>query len=177
MFNHPVLFKPKLRRDDFTLKALTADGDAAREEMQAGPPGPAPPEEDVSSPARSAEPLVMLKSIAAAKVAAAHAAARKADAARMTAARVAWDAARVVRAAEDVKSRAEAQLTAAESALETASSAAVIQAAEEEKAEALATLVALSAGRADLGIPLDSFRIFCPIALSNRQRKKLWLIR
>ncbi len=138
--DHPALFKPKLVRADLALEALTAHWDAVREEMQAAPPGPAPPEADVSSPASSAEPLVTLKSIAAAKMAAADAAARKADAARLTAAKLTWDAARLVRAAEAAKYRAEAQLRATDSALEAASSPAVIQAAEEEKTEALARL-------------------------------------
>jgi L,D-transpeptidase catalytic domain len=136
--DHPVLFKPKLVRADLALKALTAHWDAAREEAQAAAPDAAPPEADGPSPARPAKPLVMLKSLAAAKIAAADAVARKADAARLTAAKLTLDAVRLVRAAEATKYRAEAQLTAAESALKTASSPPVIQAAEEEKAEALA---------------------------------------
>ena len=134
--DHPGLFKPKLVRADLALKALTAHWDAAREDAQAAAPDAAPPE----SPASPAKPLVMLKSLAAAKTAAADAVARKADAARLTAAKLTLDAVRLVRAAEATKYRAEAQLTAAESALKTASSPPVIQAAEAEKAEALARL-------------------------------------
>jgi L,D-transpeptidase catalytic domain len=137
--DHPVLFKPKLVRADLALKALTTHWDAARGEAQAAAPDAAPPEADGPSPASPAKPLVMLKSLAAAKIAAADAATRKADAARLTAAKLTLDAVRLVRVAEATKYRAEAQLTAAESALETASSP-VIQAAEEEKAEALARL-------------------------------------
>ena len=136
--DHPVLFKPKLVRADLALTALTAHWDAAREEAQAAAPDAAPPEADGPSPA--AQPLVMLKSLAAAKIAAADAVARKADAARLTAAKLTLDAVRLVRAAEATKYRAEVQLTAAESALKTASSPPVIRAAEEEKAEALARL-------------------------------------
>lgn len=73
--------------------------------------------------------LVMLKSLTAAKIAAAETVAKKADAARLTAAKLTLDSARLVRVAEATKYRAEAQLTAAESALKTASSPAVIQAA------------------------------------------------
>jgi len=138
--DHSVLFKPKLVRADLALKALTAHWDAAREEAQAAAPDAAPPEADGPSPASPAKPLVMLKSLAAAKIAAADAVARKADAARLTAAKLTLDAVRLVRAAEATKYRAEAQLTAAESALKTASSPPVIQAAEEETAEALARL-------------------------------------
>ena len=138
--DHPVLFKPKLVRADLALKALTAHWDAAREEAQAAAPDAAPPEAEGHRLASPAKPLVMLKSLAAAKIAAADAVARKADAARLTAAKLTLDAVRLVRAAEATKYRAEAQLTAAESALKTASSPPVIQAAEEEKAEALARL-------------------------------------
>jgi hypothetical protein len=138
--DHPVLFKPKFVRADTALKALTSHWGAAHEEAQAAPPDAAPPEADGPSPANPAEPLVTLKSIAAAKMVQADAAVRKADAARLTAAKLTLDAARLVRAAEAAKYRAEAQLRAAERALEAASSPAVIQAAEEEKAEALARL-------------------------------------
>src|SRR5580704_9694458 len=93
--DHPVLFKPKLLRADLALKALTAHWDAAREEAQAAAPDAAPPEADGPSPA--AQPLVMLKSLAAAKIAAADAVARKADAARLTAAKLTLDAVRLVR--------------------------------------------------------------------------------
>jgi lipoprotein-anchoring transpeptidase ErfK/SrfK len=137
---HPVLFKPKLVRADLALKALTAHWDAAREEARAAAPDAAPPEADGPSLASPAMPLVMLKSLAAAKIAAADGVARKADAVRLTAAKLTLDSVRLVRAAEATKYRAEAQLTAAESALKTASSPPVIQAAEEEKAEALARL-------------------------------------
>jgi multidrug efflux pump subunit AcrA (membrane-fusion protein) len=81
-----------------------------------------------------------LKSLAAAKIAAADAVARKADAARLTAAKLTLDAVRLVRAAEAAKYRAEAQLTAAESALKTASAPVMIQSAEDVKAKALARL-------------------------------------
>ncbi len=138
--DHPVLFKPKLVRADLGLKALTAHWDAAREEAQKAAPGAAPPETDAPSPGSPAKPLVMWKSLAAAKIAAADAIARKADAARLTAAKLTLDSARLVRTAEATKYRAEAQLMAAESALNTASSLAVIQAAEEKKAEALSRL-------------------------------------
>ena len=138
--DHPVLFKPKLVRADLALEVLTAHWDAAREDAQAAAPDAAPPEADGPSLASPAKPLVMLKSLAAAKIAAADAVARKADAARLTAAKLILDAVRLVRAAEATKYRAEAQLAAAESALKTASSPAVIQAAEEEKAKALARL-------------------------------------
>jgi hypothetical protein len=67
--DHPVLFKPKLVRADLALKALTAHWDAAREEAQAAAPDAAPPEADGPSPASPAKPLVMLKSLAAAKIA------------------------------------------------------------------------------------------------------------
>ncbi|MBC5825617.1 MAG: L,D-transpeptidase family protein [Candidatus Eremiobacteraeota bacterium] len=136
--DHPVLFKPKLVRADLALKALTAHWDAAREEAQAAAPDAAPPEADGPSPASPAKPLVMLKSLAAAKIAAADAVARKADAARLTAAKLTLDAVRLVRAAEATKYRAEAQLTAAESALKTASSPPAMQSAEEGKSAALA---------------------------------------
>jgi hypothetical protein len=138
--DHPVLFKPKLMRADFALKALTPHWGAAHEEAQAAPPDAAPPEADGPSPANPAEPLLTLKSIAAAKMVQADAAVRKADATRLTAAKLTLDAARLVRAAEAMKYRAEAQLRVAESALKTASSPAMIQAVEEEKAEALARL-------------------------------------
>src|ERR1700730_17418251 len=74
--DHPVLFKPKLVRADLALNALTAHWDAAREEPQAAAPDAAPPEADGPSPASPAKPLVMLKSLAAAKIAAADAVAR-----------------------------------------------------------------------------------------------------
>jgi hypothetical protein len=138
--DHPVLFKPKLVRADLAPKALTAHWDAAREEAQAAAPDAAPPEADGPSQAGPAKPPVMLKSLTAAKIAAADAAAKKADAARLTAAKLTLDAVRLVRAAEATKYRAEAQLRAAERALEAVSSPAVIQAAEEEKAEAPARL-------------------------------------
>jgi hypothetical protein len=136
---HPVLFKPKLLRADLALDLLTAHWDTTRAEKQAEPPGAAP-KADVSSVANSAAPLVTLKSIAAATMVQADAAVRKADATRLTAAKLTWDAARPVRAAEAAKYRAEAQLTAAESALEAASAPVMIQSAEDVKAKALAKL-------------------------------------
>ena len=138
--DHPILFKPKPVRADIALKALTPHGDAARAEAQATTPGAVPPEAVAPSPANPAEPPVTLKSVAAAKMAEADAAARKADAARLTAARMTWDAARLLRAAEVAKYRAETQLSAAESALKASSSPAAIQSAEEGKSEALARL-------------------------------------
>jgi hypothetical protein len=136
---HPVLFKPKLLRADLALDLLTAHWDTTRAEKQAEPPGAAP-KADVSSVANSAAPLMTLKSIAAATMVQADAAVRKADATRLTAAKLTWDAARLVRAAEAAKYRAEAQLTAAESALEAASAPVMIQSAEDVKAKALARL-------------------------------------
>jgi hypothetical protein len=138
--DHPVLFKPKLVRADSTLKALTAHWDAARPDLQAATPGTAATEADMPSAANPAEPLVTLKSIAAAKSAEANAAAGKAEAARLTAARMTWDAARLLHAAEIAKYQAERQLTAAESALKATSSPAAIQSAEEVKAEVQARL-------------------------------------
>ena len=137
---HPILFKPKLVRADLELKTLTAHWDTAHEDMQAAPPEPASPEADVSSPASSTAPLVTLKSIAAAKIAAADAAARKAVAARLTAAKLTADAARLVRAAEAAKYRADAQLRAADAALDAASSPAAIQLAGDQKTKAVAKL-------------------------------------
>jgi hypothetical protein len=58
----------------------------------------------------------------------------------LTAAKLTLDAARLVRIAEAAKYRAEAQLTAAESALEAASLPVMIQAAKDAKAKALARL-------------------------------------
>jgi hypothetical protein len=138
--DYPVLFKPKPVRADIALKAPTAHWDKTGEKVQAAAPGAAPPEADVPSPANPAGPLVTLKSIAAAQSAQANAAARKADAARLTAARMTLDAARLLRVAEVAKYQAEAQLTAAESAVKAASSPAVIQSAEEAKDNALARL-------------------------------------
>ena len=155
---HPVLFKPKLLRADLALDLLTAHWDTTRAEKQAEPR--AAPKGDVSSVANSAAPLMTLKSIAAATMVQADAAVRKADATRLTVAKLTWDAARLVRAAEAAKYRAEAQLTAAESALKTASSPLVIQAAEEEKAEALARLadaeVQLAAAKGEASLKADA---------------------
>ena len=137
--NHPVLFRPKLVRADLALEVLTAHWDATRAEKQAEPPGAAP-KADVSPVASSAAPLMMLKSIAAAKMVQADAAVRKADATRLTAAKLTLDAARLVRAAEATKYRSESQLRAAERALEAASSPAMIQVAEDMRAKALAKL-------------------------------------
>jgi L,D-transpeptidase catalytic domain len=137
---HPVLFKPKLVRADLELKTLTAHWDTAHEDMRAAPPEPASPEADIPSPASSTVPLVTLKSIAAAKIAAADAAARKAVAARLTASKLTADAARLVRAAEAAKLRADAQLRAADAALDAASSPAAIQLAGDQKTKALARL-------------------------------------
>jgi L,D-transpeptidase catalytic domain len=137
---HPILFKPKLVRADLELKTLTAHCHAAHEDMQAAPPEPASPEANVSSPASSMAPLVTLKSIAAAKIAAADAAARKAVAARLTASKLTADAARLVRAAEAAKLRADAQLRAADAALDAASSPAAIQLAGDQKTKTVAKL-------------------------------------
>jgi L,D-transpeptidase catalytic domain len=167
--DHPVLFKPKPVRADIPLKALTEHWDAARAEAQAATPGAAPPEADVSSPASSAEPLVTLRSIAAAKIAAADAAARKADAARLTAAKLTWDAARLVRAAEAAKYRAETQVRATDSALEAASSPAVIQAAEEERTEALARL---AEAEAQLGAAKEEAPLKADAAAHAREEAK-----
>ncbi len=135
--DYPFLFKPKPVRADIALEAPTAHWDNTREKVQAAAPGAAA---DVPSPANPAGPLVTLKSIAAARSAQANAATRKAAAARLTAARMTLDAARLLGAAEVAKYQAEAQLTAAESAVEAASSPAVIQPAEEAKDKALARL-------------------------------------
>ena len=137
---HPILFKPKLVRADLELKTLTAHWDTAHEDMQAAPPEPASPEANVSSPASSTAPLVTLKSIAAAKIAAADAAARKAIAARLTEAKLTAEAARLVRAAEAAKLRADAQLRTADAALDAASSPAAIQLAGDQKTKAVAKL-------------------------------------
>src|ERR1700736_3373068 len=85
--DHPVLFKPKLVRADVALKALTAHWDPAREDAQAAADA-LHPKADVSPVASSAAPLMMLKSIAAAKMVQADAAVRKADATRLTAAKL-----------------------------------------------------------------------------------------
>jgi L,D-transpeptidase catalytic domain len=138
--NHPALFKPKLVRADLALKALTAHWDPSREETEAVPPAPVSSEIDAPSEAGAGEPLAAIKSIAAAKLAAAEAATKKAEASRLTAARLALDAARLLPAAEAAKYRAEAQLRSAESVLADATSPAVIQTAERQKREALARL-------------------------------------
>src|ERR1700732_1784817 len=105
--DHPVLFKPKLVRADLALNALAAHWDAARGEAQAAAPDAARPEADGPSPASPAKPLVMLKSLAAAKIAAADAGARKGDAATLTAAKLSLDAVRLVRALGGKKYRRE----------------------------------------------------------------------
>jgi L,D-transpeptidase catalytic domain len=143
---HPILFKPKLVRADLELKTLAAHWDTAHEDIQAAPPEPASPEAhatpeaNVTPPASSTAPLVTLKSIAAAKIAAADAAARKAVAARLTASKLTAEAARLVRAAEAAKLRADAQLRAADAALGAASSPAAIQLAGDQKTKAVAKL-------------------------------------
>ncbi|MFZ0183833.1 MAG: L,D-transpeptidase family protein, partial [Nitrosotalea sp.] len=136
---HPALFRPKLVRADVALKAL-AHWDLSGSEDTATSPSATFAEADVPSPANLAEPLVTLKSIVAAKSAEADMAAKKADAARLTAARMTSDATRLLRVAEAAKYRADAQVRAADNALEAANSAAAMQSAEEEKSAALARL-------------------------------------
>jgi hypothetical protein len=93
-------------------------------------------------------------------MAAADAAARKANAARLTAAKLTWDAARLLRAAEVAKYRAETQVLAAESARNAASSPAAIQSAEEGKSTALARLAEeeaqLIAAKAEAPLKVDA---------------------
>jgi L,D-transpeptidase catalytic domain len=143
--NHPALFQPKPVRADISIEALSAHWDFARTQLQVVTPGAAAPGADVPSPANEAEPLVTLRSIAAAKVAQANAAASKANAAWLSAARMSGDAARLLHAVEVPKRRAAAQLAAAEKALKAASSPEAVQAAEDTNAKALAVLAEVEA--------------------------------
>jgi L,D-transpeptidase catalytic domain len=144
--SHPALFKPKPVRADISIEELTAHWDLARTQEQAAMIGSVSPDADApSSPATTADPLMTLRSIAAAKSAQANAAARKANAARLTAARMAMDGLRILHEAEVAKHRAEAQAAAAENALKAASSPEAIQAAEDAKAKALAGLTGAEA--------------------------------
>jgi L,D-transpeptidase catalytic domain len=144
--SHPALFKPKPVRADISIEELTAHWDLARTQEQAAMTGSVSPDADApSSPAATADPLMTLRSIAAAKSAQANAAARKANAARLTAARMAMDSSRILHEAEVAKRRAEAQAAAAENALNAASSPEAMQAAEDAKAKALAGLTGAEA--------------------------------
>lgn len=150
---HPLLFNPKPVRADIALRMLTAHWEITRPDEQAATPVAALPGADAPLLANSQEPLVLLKSIAAAKMAEANAAAKKADTARQTAARLTMDALRLVRTAEIAKNRAEAQVRAADGALESGRWPARVQQSEEAKATALQSLAEaeaqLSAAKAE----------------------------
>jgi len=101
--------------------------------------------------------------VAAARAAEADEAARKADQARLAAGTAFREAARAmvpVRAAENLKLRAEAQLAAAETALGSASSAEARQQAEDAKAKTVAEIATLqwqwAVARAELQPKLDA---------------------
>ncbi|WP_162180450.1 L,D-transpeptidase family protein [Methylocapsa aurea] len=162
--DHPVLFQPRPIRADVGLKSLTGRWDAVHPTAQAAPGAP-PPEADAPAPVSPAAPLLTLKSIVAAMSAEAHAAAKKADAARLGAARITRDAARLLPAAEGARYRAEAQLSAAESAFQAASSPAAIAAAEEAKARALAR-------RADAEAQLVAARAEAPLKANAAARAR-----
>jgi hypothetical protein len=150
---HPALFKPKMADGDIALATQVGDGHADREQTLATTPGVS----TAMSNTPAARHWALLKSIAAAKAAAADAAAKNVDAVRLAATRVVLEAGRAaiaVRVAEIAKFRADAQLTGAQSALENAHSPDAIKLVEEAKADAL-TKVAdaeaqLAAAKADV---------------------------
>lgn len=158
--SHPILFKPKPARADIALKGLTAHWENTRVDEQGETQAAAPPGVDAPLPATPPELPVSLKSVAAAKRAEANAAALKAESARLTAARMTMDAARLVRAAEVVKYRAQAQVRAAEGALEAARPPEPAQLAEEAKTAALARLAEaeaqLDAAKAEAPLKADA---------------------
>ncbi len=130
---HPLLLRPKPVRADIPLEALIRhwdDAGADEQSVSTGSPSSASPEES----------RALLKSIASDRMAAARAAASKANAARLNAARLTMEALRLPHLAEAAKYRAEAQLRAAQGALEAASSQEAINDAERTKSEALARL-------------------------------------
>ncbi|HEY2211572.1 MAG TPA: L,D-transpeptidase family protein [Bradyrhizobium sp.] len=120
------------------------------------------------APIEIAHPVLFLPkagagALAAARTAEAYEAARKADQARRaagTAFRESAQAMMPVRVAENLKLRAETQLTAAESALGSAISAEAKQQAERDKAQAVARIaelqVQLAAAKAELQPKLDA---------------------
>lgn len=138
--DHPVLFQPKPVRADIALKELSAYWDIARANAEA--PVPEAPALGADAPILSSqpEPAMLLKSAAQAKMAEAKAAARKAESARSMAARLTMEALRLVRTAEIAKARAEAQVRAAEGAVEAAKWQPAGARAQDAKAAALATL-------------------------------------
>jgi hypothetical protein len=119
-------------------------------------------------PVEIAHPALFLSkpgagALAAARTAEADEAARKADQARLVAGTAFREAARAmvpVRAAENLKLRAEAQLAAAETALDSAISAGAKQQAEDAKAKAVAQIAELqaqlAAAKAELQPKLDA---------------------
>ncbi|MBO0734248.1 MAG: L,D-transpeptidase family protein, partial [Methylocapsa sp.] len=139
---HPALFKPKPVPAGILPSALAAhweniaaDGETA---AQKDPP-----------PQGAAESQETLRSIAAARLTQANAAARTADAARMRAAQINMDALRALHAAQAAKSRAEARLNQAESALAAAASPTATEQAAAAKSEALERLAAADAQLAE----------------------------
>jgi L,D-transpeptidase catalytic domain len=133
---HPALFKPKMVDGDIALATQVGDGHAEHEQTPATTPEIVAP----TSSTPAARHWELLQSLAAAKAAEADAAAKKVDAVRLAATRVVLEAGRAavaVRVAEIVKFRAEAQLTGAQSALETAHSPDATKLLEAAKADAL----------------------------------------
>src|SRR5438874_810804 len=124
-FRHPVLLGLEPARVGSGEPA--AEGSAASDLGVLGP----------------AKPVQTLRSLAAAKAAAAEAAIKKADAARLNAIQKTGEASRIAAAlhlAESTKSRIELRVRAAQSTLESADSPAAIELAEKAKADALARL-------------------------------------
>ena len=157
--SHPFLFKPRPVRRDVALTTETADrtpSSDVNDPTKLGAPRPEGP--TAVFPNRSAA----LQAIIAAKMAEADAAEKKAAAARMIVLQKFSEKARVMmalRVAETAKNKAEAQVTAAEQALSSASSPAAIHQAEEAKAKAIAEFAEaqakLEAAKADAQPKID----------------------
>jgi L,D-transpeptidase catalytic domain len=132
--SHPALFQPKPIVSGLALTTHGGEGPAMRLGLGAPDAGVPPP----TIPSRRLEAL---QRVAAAKAAEAATATERAERAKAEAARMAADAAqgtKAVRAAESEKSRADAQLSAAERALLSGNEPRTIERAEQAKAKALA---------------------------------------
>jgi hypothetical protein len=134
VISHPALFQPKPIGGGLALTTHGGEGPAMRLGLGAPDAGVPPP----TIPSRRLEAL---QRVAAEKAAEAATATERAERANAEAARTVADAAqstKVVRAAESEKSRAEAQLSAAERALLSGNEPRTIERAEQAKAKALA---------------------------------------
>jgi len=134
---HPVLFKPKPVPAGIAPSALAAHWENIATDGETAAEDPAPQ--------GSAESQETLGSIAAARITQANAAAKRADSARIRAAQLNMDTLRVLHGAQAAKSRAEAQLNQAESALAAAASPSATERAAAAKSEALERLAAADA--------------------------------